>query len=249
MVNDLQPLIVPLEESLRYDTNFIKTAVCELRFPTLLELEERPPIKFQNALKKLYPFFSKAQAVPVNPGRVLIPEARYLFESKKRDWTIALKPSTLSLETTSYIDFGDFSERFNEVLDEVGGFLDTDFLTRIGLRYINGIPLPKDIDFSDIDKWINPVLVSALKGGAFGSLRAFHCEVGGYISLEGLDDGGYTFRHGLGSGGDQENESILYMLDYDYFIEGVEFNKVQDVITQFNAQNFSFLSGHLVKRH
>ena len=52
MDSEIQLLNVPREASVRYKTNFIKTAVCELKFPILLELEEKLPIRFWKSFEK-----------------------------------------------------------------------------------------------------------------------------------------------------------------------------------------------------
>lgn len=229
------PLNVPVESSVRYKTNFIKTAVCELRFPTLLELESTPPTKHQAALRKLYPFYSEGQEMNIGPGGSATTTKSYLFESKKKDWTITLKPSTLSLETSKYTDFNDFYDRLKEMLDAIGDLLDTDFFTRVGLRYINHVNLPgNSMDRKDIAKWINPVLVAPLETGELGTLIMFRCEVGGH-----LEDGKYTFRHGFTNSPNQEKDSLTYLLDYDYFKEGVEYSDVFTIIKHFNSQNFN----------
>ncbi|MCW8933727.1 MAG: TIGR04255 family protein [Gammaproteobacteria bacterium] len=241
MDNDKKLLAVPVDESVRYKTNFIKTAVCELRFPTLLELENTPPIKFQTALRKQYPYYSEEHGLSIGLGSSSAGGKRYLFESKKRDWTISLKSSSISLETNKYTDFEDFYERFDLMLKAIGNLLDTDFFTRVGLRYINSVPLPSNnMDRSDIDKWINPVLVAPLKGDELGSLKTFHCEISGSV-----EDGGYTFRHGFAPPNNQDRDALSYMLDYDYFKDGVEYDDVLAIIKKFNVQNFSFFKWSL----
>ena len=239
---DIKVLNVPAEDSVRYGINFIKTAVCELRFPTLLEIEDKPPIKFQSALRKHYPYYTEEHGVSLTQGAAPSSSGkRYRFESKKKDWTIALKANSISLETNSYIDFKDFYKRFQLMLDTVGGLLDTDFFTRVGLRYINSVPLPgNDMDSKDIHKWINPVLVAPLKGGELGTLTMFNSEIGGHT-----DGGKYTFRHGFARGNSPDKESISYMLDYDYFQDGVEYNDVYRIISEFNSQNFNLFKWSL----
>lgn len=235
------PLDVPNEESVRYSTNYIKTAVCELRFPTLLELENSPPNKLQSALRKDYPYYNVEQSVSINLGSAPTSGKGYIFESKKRDWAITLKPSTLSLETNKYTDFNDFIDRFTAMVNAAKDLLDTDFFTRVGLRYINHVPLPGNhMDRKDIANWINPVLVAPLTGGELGTLSTFRCEVGGH-----LKDGGYTFSHGFTPPTNNDRDSLLYMLDYDYFKDGVEFDDVSNVITQFNKQNFNLFKWSL----
>src|SRR5205085_1336055 len=49
-------LSVPAVEHQHFDTNFIRTAVCEARFPTLYEIDgPRPPTEFAHALRQEYP--------------------------------------------------------------------------------------------------------------------------------------------------------------------------------------------------
>ena len=241
MDNDLKPLNVPLEDSVRYETNYIKTAVCELRFPTLLELENTSPVKLQSALRKLYPFYNEEQSISLNLGSAPTSGKGYIFESKKRDWTITLRPSSISLETNKYTDFNDFYEHFVFMFNAASNLLDTDFFTRVGLRYINHVPLPgNNMDRKDIAKWINPVLVAPLTSGELGTLKTFHSEVSGHI-----EDGGYTFRHGFAPSKNQDRNSLSYILDYDYFKDGVEYDDVCEIIKKFNSQNFSLFKWSL----
>lgn len=242
MGDKIKSLNVPLEESVRYETNYIKTAVCELRFPTLLELETTPPVKLQLALRKLYPFYREEQSVSLNLGSTPTSGKVYIFESKKRDWTISLKPSSISLETKKYTDFDDFNERFSFMYNASSKFLDTDFFTRVGLRYINNVPLPSNnMDRKDISKWINEVLVAPLISDELGSLTAFNSDISGHTEY-----GGYTFRHGFAPPASQSNEqAISYLLDYDYFKEGVEYDDVIDIVKKFNAQNYNLFKWSL----
>ena len=89
------PLAIPREQSRRFDRNYIRIAVCEFRYPTLLDLEEKHPTKFQRTLRKDYPYYSKEQGVSLGDAGAAPLGPRYLFESKNRDWTINLGASTL----------------------------------------------------------------------------------------------------------------------------------------------------------
>ena len=45
-----------------FERNFIKAAVCELRFPTLLEFRKtKPPVQLQRELQKEYPYYEPEQ--------------------------------------------------------------------------------------------------------------------------------------------------------------------------------------------
>ncbi len=112
---------VPLVE---FERNFIKAAVCELRFPTLLEFETKPPVQLQRELRRDYPHYEPEQSVSVGAGAVGR-EIRYLFKSRKKDWTVSFRASAIALETTSYTNFEEFSERLKDLLVKSQRLLDS----------------------------------------------------------------------------------------------------------------------------
>src|SRR6266511_3974402 len=112
--------------------------------PTLLnlpdvqevEFETKPPVQLQKELRQDYPYYEPAQSVSVGPG-VVDRETRHLFKSRKKDWTVAFKASAIALETTHYTNFAEFSQRLENLFAKSRSLLDTDFFTRVGLRYID----------------------------------------------------------------------------------------------------------------
>lgn len=226
-----QFLSVPPEESVRYSMNYIKTAVCELRFPVLLELEEKPPYKFQSALRKTFPYYSKHQGVAVGQQGVSSAGIKHLFESRKRDWSVGLKPDTLAIETKSYTEFESFCEQLEALIGMVGEFLDTDFYTRVGLRYINSV----DIEDGELGGWINPLLISPLLDSSLGLISGYQCELRGE-----LKNGFYMMRHGYDpSKLTDEGRLQSYLLDFDYFAEAVPVSELISTVKEFHDQNFS----------
>ena len=216
---------VPIVE---FERNFIKAAVCELRFPTLLEFETKPPVQLQRELRKEYPYYEPEQSVSVIPGSVGH-ETRYLFKSRKKDWTISFRASAIGLETRHYTNFEEFFERLQSLLLKSQRLLDTDFFTRVGLRYIDEIP----IEDQTIAGWITDLLVAPLAQNIYGSPEHFLQEVRGFTEI-----GGYTFKHGL-KNSDQEKHQVYY-LDFDFYEENVSFESVPSMVTQFNLLSFRF---------
>lgn len=227
----VRPLSVPTTQSVRYQRNFIKTAVCELRFPTLLELNERLPPELQKALRKEYPFFQPETGYDLSIGGGVPIDKRYLLNSRERTWLVSITQSRISLETVKYTEFREFYSRLARILDVAARFIDSDFFTRIGLRYINAIPLADD----DVTGWINPELVTALVSGYFGTVSHFQCEVAGDIA-----HGKYTFRYGLQPNTAGQDAQLKYVLDYDYYAENIEAKDVLSTVKSFNKANFSF---------
>lgn len=223
-----QVLTIPERSSVRFDRNFIDVAVCELRFPTLLELETKPPLQLQARLRKKYPGYEKQELLDRNslegvPGRY-----RYLFRSKTGDWTITIHSGAISLETRKYTAFEDFFDRLNELLDFSAPLIDSDFFTRVGLRYINKIPV-RD---GELNGWVNDELSSPLINGPYGQVTAYTSEVRGYTEI-----GEYMFRHAVK---ERKGGVDAFVLDFDYFKEDVELKDTPTLIRAFNKINFSF---------
>lgn len=223
-------LALPDVSEVVFERNFIKTAVCELRFPTLLEFETKPPIQLQKALRKEYPHYEPQQAVSVSPDAVNR-ETRYLFKSKKKVWTVSFKASAIALETSSYTNFEEFLVRFEWLVTKSQPLLDTDFFTRVGLRYIDAIP----IEDGDLSGWIHDALVAPLTQGIYGTVEKFVQEIRGFT-----DVGRYTFRHGLVDTG--QDEPKVYNLDFDFYAENVQHIEVLALVRQFNQLSFRFFS-------
>jgi uncharacterized protein (TIGR04255 family) len=219
-------LTLPSVERARFEKNFIKTAVCELRFPALLELEANPPVQLQKVLKREFPHYERQQSVGLTD---LDKEVRHLLRSKKGDWLVSIKPSSIALETNQYTHFEEFSAQLDMLITKSKPFLDTDFFTRIGLRYINEIL----IEDGKVEGWIREELVAPVIEGVYGSVDRYLQEVRGKTS-----SGKYTFRHGIA--GLQENKRDLYTIDFDFYKENVEIDAVLPMVSQFNHESFEF---------
>jgi uncharacterized protein (TIGR04255 family) len=223
----------PKVQRVRYARNFIKTAVCELRFPALLELETKPPRAFQKEIRKTYPFY-EPQIVEMGSGSDDITrENRYLFRSKDKQWTVSVKSFSLALETSKYVDFEDFFQRLTALLERSREMIDADFFTRVGLRYINNVPLEDGI----VDGWIRAELLSPLMGGVLGVPKSIASVVSGE-----MDGGFYTLRHGRKDENAPDAKVQQYTLDFDYYAENVEAKDVPARVKQFNEINFALFS-------
>lgn len=224
-MNKLRTLDVPAVEWREFEHNLLALAVCELRFPHLLEFETKPPQSLQQTLRKRYPHYSTKTNVNLSVGD-LKRDPRYILTSKKKDWTVTFGPYSLSLETTSYKTFEDFWDRFKEVLDAAAPIIDTDFFTRVGLRYQNAI----NVDPANLEGWINSDLITPLISGVYGSVTEFNQNVRGPCQ-----GGFYTFRHGVGT---KDSGTSVYVLDSDFYAEDVEKSELVRLAKTFSDQNY-----------
>lgn len=229
-----KPLHVPRAESAHFSRNFIRLAVCELRFPTLFELEsERPPLRFAKALRKEYPSYDLQKDVNLHAAG-LAQATAHVFRSKNRRWTVSLRAAALSLETSHYDAFQEFESRLAIVLEAGKVAIDSEFFTRVGLRYINALPF----DASDIQHWVNPSLVQPLGDGTFGDVDEYWQAVRGSTEV-----GGYNFRHGIPTS-PQAGRSE-YVLDFDFFREDVPVAETLATVQKLHELEFSMFAWSL----
>lgn len=235
MDEDGRYLNPPPVKPVRYQRNFIKNAVCELRFPTLLELETKSPKDFQAKIRKFYPFYENQVIERVGAPEGTSYEQRYLFRSKDKNWTVSVSSSAISVETSNYSEFEEFFDRLSSVLEHAREMIDSDFFTRVGLRYINSIPVSDESP----DGWINRDLVLPLTSGVLGVVQSSATIIQGDLKA-----GKYSMRHGLKRNIAEANKGDLlkYALDFDYYQENVEFTEVLPLVRFFNETNFAFFS-------
>ena len=147
------------------------------------------------------------------------------FRSKKDRWAVTLRSSTLSLETVGYDTFDDFEMRIEHLIEASKTFIDSDFFTRVGIRYVNALPYEK----SNLSKWINPELVRPLAVDAFGDVKECTQQIRGTTT-----DGQYFFQHGLGGDGGERR----YVIDLDFYSEDLTVADTMATVRELHARLF-----------
>jgi uncharacterized protein (TIGR04255 family) len=222
-------LSVPQVAREHYARNFIRQAVCELRFPTIFEIDDkRPPAAFWNAVRRVFQTHDLINKVNLGPAKVEHGSA-HRFTSPKGRWTAVLRSSSVSLETSQYSSFEDFEQNLRVIVNAASQMIDSEFYTRIGLRYINLLPTGDE----GVDGWVNPVLVAPLVTGVLGDSSEFAGQVRGNTAC-----GGYYFQHGFGV--DQAvNSSKGYVLDFDFYCDDVPVAKAWETIGVLHSEEHS----------
>jgi uncharacterized protein (TIGR04255 family) len=216
----------------RYKRNFLKQAVCEFRFPTLMELgEQRPPSSFVKALRKSYPHLELNNEVVLGLGAGNAGSSNaHIFRSVKLNWSVSLRQNALTIETNFYSDFNNFRERVMQVVEAAENIIDSDFFTRIGLRYINVVASGDE----PVTDWINPLLVSSLTSSVFGGINEFNGKM--HLMAE---DGGCLLQHGI----QFSNAAVAapkpdYVVDIDTYRTEVSLSNVGAALDIMHRQAF-----------
>ncbi len=227
----------------RYKRSFVTQTICELKFPTLLELAEaRPPPKFANALRKSYPTLEAGREVKINLGQGTTESIQaHIFRALKGGWVATLKHSSASIEGSRYDGYPDLKRRVKQLVDAALPVIDAEIWTRVGLRFVNVIQGDDGQDL--IRGWVNPALVAPIISDDFNKIGGY----GGVLQLGG-DEAGIVLRHQLQIGSldnDGQAPSLKYMLDIDTFRTGVLIEDTLDVLDELHAQSFDFFDWSL----
>lgn len=131
----------------QYANSQLREVICQLRFPTILSINEKAPADFQEAIRDAFPLYSKVQERPApklvglgTPNAKLeqgAPITNHAFVSSTGIWKINLTQSFIALSTKRYNNWEDFAQRLDRPLAEFIRIYQPAFFARIGLRYLN----------------------------------------------------------------------------------------------------------------
>lgn len=122
----------------------LELVVCQVRFPTILELAGGQTLRVSARARSAYPVTRTQQTSAVvelqpGPGPHTTLSTIWRFDDRESAWTVTLGTDFLALETKRYQRFDDFIGRFMDVLSWVREIYSVELRERIGLRYIDRI--------------------------------------------------------------------------------------------------------------
>ncbi len=228
----------PNEKSRQFQNNYLDNFVVEFRFPALLEISQDEPIivDIQKSVRMRYPNYQKALTTEFTPAGQSN-EVVHEFRSKNNVDLITLRNSAVSYSTSRYRNFTDARSECDYLIESVIPHLQTDFFTRIGMRYINRLPIENST--RDVKNWINSELTGSTN--VLGSLSGLKMEYSGYLDEQAT----YLFRCGIADSGNSgvkfENlQNVPFVLDYDYSQLDIEIDKALALLDKFHEVHFSF---------
>lgn len=212
---------------------------CEFRFPTLPNIENDAPRSFVKGIGRAFPIQDTGVNVRIGvseEGSVSrIARGVHQFRTKDRCTTAWIRSSALGLESSRYTDFEDYLKKVSLVLESAKPVLDTDFFTRVGVRYINVFPA----DVSDLQGWVRDSLLGPIIESEFGALQSYWCTLQG-----DTEHGGYSLRYGLAKVGGLKK----FTVDVDFFTECVDWDDNVPILHRFHDLNFRFYSWIIGKK-
>ncbi|NQW24262.1 MAG: TIGR04255 family protein [SAR202 cluster bacterium] len=245
----------PTTERETYDQNPLQEVICQLRFPTILEISSQIPDQFQNAVRHKYPLYRKVDPsvaeLPSNVPKEIadlvsslplvrttrIQEHRFLTEDEQS--LISLNQDFLALSVKSYTSWPQFREEIRFAESVVRETYNPTFYSRIGLRYRNIIDRD-NLGVSTVpwSKLFNTTLLG-VQGAESFDVDVQETVSRTSIKLQDIEDGFIQIRHGLAKSPNSENQ--VYLIDTDLFCgRKTEIDDALKTLDNFNrvAGNF-----------
>lgn len=121
--------------------------ICQLRFPTILTINNVEPSDFQEAIRTEFPQYARRQ--DVTPPKVVgldgdhpqverqAPTANYNFISADSQWKLNLTQNFIALSTLHYSGWEEFARHLDKPLAAFIKLYKPAYFERVGLRYVN----------------------------------------------------------------------------------------------------------------
>jgi uncharacterized protein (TIGR04255 family) len=221
---------MPFPESPRevYRRNPLKEVLCQLRFPTVLQITSESPADFQNAVRKRYPLYGEdtpSTGLPKEISEILaalsipkqIHEPVHKFSTEDELRFISLNQEFLAMTETQYTEWACFRKELKSAEEALSDIYAPAFYTRIGLRYQDVI----DKNELSLEKYEWRDLLNESFLGELGTpILSDHIDqirTETLIRLQSVPGGIVKIRHGLAKS--SETDQDLYLIDQDFFVE------------------------------
>lgn len=213
----------PPSDRVIYQKNPLQEVICQLRFPTILQIGASAPASYQNRVRHLYPLYEKAEdqfppelagLLAQFPLPVELAGVVYNFRSDDNQQFISMASEFLAYTDRRYLRWEQFRESLQLAKDALEDEYHPAFYTRVGLRYRNvidrrAIGLPSE-PWAEL---LRGSLVGLLGEPIIGDrIKILKSET--VFELEEVNGGTVRLQYGLANKG-KENEA--FFIDADLF--------------------------------
>jgi uncharacterized protein (TIGR04255 family) len=229
-----------------FDRNPITEVICQLRFPTILEIGASLPANFQNRIRSEYPLFEREEAAGVPPeiaemlraqagagslDNLVSPVNKFSTVDKKR--TVALARDFVAVSERQYVEWAVFWQQMELAKQALEEVYTPVFYERVGLRYVNVLDLKKlELNGSEWRDLLNKVFVGMVDSAEVApNVVSAGTQVS--INLNGIVPGATaTVRYA------PQRKQQKFIFDSDFFVGGrVGVGNVRQILDHFNRLN------------
>jgi len=248
-------MLFPETKRVVFQKNPLAEVICQLQFPSILQIASEDPVSFQNKIRAVYPLYERESGgLPIMEPlpkelSTIIREFQLMGhkESPVHKFTtadsarfISLSPNFLAVTDRDYRRWEQFSTEVMSARAAFEEIYQPAFFTRVGLRYRDIIDKTKlGLNNEPWETLINGSLISLLGAMEIGK-RVHQISTTALLKIDEVDGGFLSLRHGLVRRSDDE---AAYRIDADFYTE--ERRNGKDVPTTLNI--FNQLAGNLFR--
>jgi uncharacterized protein (TIGR04255 family) len=232
----------PPSERVVFERNPLTEVVCQLRFPTVLQIATEPPTVFQNAVRANYPMYRRDQGLPFAlPGGQAFqglsfpmpPEAvTHWFSHPDSSLSLSLGSQFIAVTDRDYTEWSRMRGAISDAIEALSTAYAPAFFERAGLRYRNVIDRAS-LELRDVP-WVE--LISSQLTGMLGAAAEIRSGVTASQSvvLLALDEP-LSAQVQLATVLETPDR---FVVDADFFLgQRKEINDVTHVLDSFNVES------------
>jgi uncharacterized protein (TIGR04255 family) len=235
-----------------YQRNPLAEVICQLQFPTVLQIATELPSAFQQRIRESYPVFRQETGTPdIPPGMSqllanlpvnLQSGPIYFFDNEAGTRTVTLTRDAVALTERGYTRWEDLGTEIETVRSALEEIYVPSFYTRVGLRYQNILdPTPLGLQGAAWSQLLHPAIAGML--GVSDEITGDVTGLGGAteITISDLPDAAVRIQYGLVQA--PPDRPAPFALDADFYTnQRSPFDQIPDILGTFNQ-----LAGNLFR--
>lgn len=234
--------------------NQLAEVICQLRFPEILMIGQRPPAEFQEMIRGEFPNYSAKKEIPSPkitgvPGNLSLenptPRINYQFVSADGVWRINLTSTFLSLSCSRYTCWEDFAKQLDKPLAAFIQTYQPVYFQRVGLRYLNFISRNSlNLNGLPYRELIQSAYLGPLANEDLAESATLRCTVDTELQLRGGCRVKIHAGPGMVKQKNQADKEVRFIFDQDLYMSGnVPLNYSAGALQTLHAQAYSIFRG------
>ena len=233
-----------------YRKNPLIEVILQIKFPTILSINAKEPVDFQDAIRQQYPIYQLAveNEQEINfaiGGDGMLPSIvqrqqhkNHHFISEDGQYQINLTSGFISLSTLNYSRWEDMLAHLETPLKKFIEIYNPPFFERIGLRYIDAFSREK----LGIQKKAWSELIQPAWLGAISSIKESRV-IGSGLDVEYyLDNGVSRVKVHAGLGNVNNSPEIVFIVDSDFIhIKNERVEKFDSIVDYLHSNSGKFI--------
>ena len=236
-----------------YPSAPVHEVICQLRFPTILTINNVEPADFQEIIRDTFPQYARRQDMPAPqplPAGAAgmpkpVPVTNYHFLSADNHWKLNLTKDFIALSTIRYTGWEEFAHHLDKAL---AAFIQTykpAYFERVGLRYLNFISRNAlNLSNTPFRELITPAYLGLLTDDDVNDSMVTMSNLNTEVNIRGGCKVKIHTGPGLVKKNGQGDNEIRFIFDQDLYMPGkVPVNMSAGALQTLHSQAWAIFRG------